>query len=486
MHSKIQKLGELENVLCNNEKVSEGVLSLFSSFQISSLLRPFDEIKEKGFKVSTIIMVLCLYRLQGLSVWAMHKSGYSQFFKGDENSIYRFMNHSFMNWRKLLLSFARQFVKITAAKGDGCRGKKCFILDDSDIEKTGSTIEFISRIFNHVIGKHVLGFKLLALGYWDGKSLIATDFSLHREKGKNGNYGLSKKERKRQFSKSRNTKTPGSKRVKELDQKKTQVAVSMIKRAVKNGLSASYVLMDTWFTHEYIISSIRSIKEGMLHIIGMCRMDNRKYLVDGKELNSKQIITRYERKKGKYSRKYKSRYITIVADYKGEKVKLFYIKYRNAKDWRLLLTTDLTLKFTGAVELYQIRWSIEVLFKECKQYLRLGECQNTDFDGQIADVTLTLITHTILTLQKRFEAYETMGELFRETQQHLLELTLWERILKVFIKMIQQLMELFNIDIDEMIEKILNQDQVSRQILIVLKTLEENEDNGEIFEKIAA
>ena len=100
----------------------------------------------------------------------------------------------------------------------------------------------------------------------------------------------------------------------------------------------------------------------------------------------------------------------------------------------MLLTTNLTLSFAEAIELYQIRWTIEVLYKECKQYLRLGGSQNTDFDGQIADATITLATHTILSLQKRFSAYETMGELFRETQQQLLELTLWERLIKVFIK----------------------------------------------------
>jgi hypothetical protein len=39
-----------------------------------------------------------------------------------------------------------------------------------------------------------LGFKLLFMLYWDGKSSIPLDFSLHREKGKNESkpYGMSK------------------------------------------------------------------------------------------------------------------------------------------------------------------------------------------------------------------------------------------------------------------------------------------------------
>ncbi|MDR0574289.1 MAG: hypothetical protein LBG96_09725 [Tannerella sp.] len=68
----------------------------------------------------------------------------------------------------------------------------------------------------------------------------------------------------------------------------------------------------------------------------------------------------------------------------------------------LLLTTDLSLSFNKAMEIYQIRWTIEVLFKECRQYLRPGKSQNTDFNPQIADTTLALATYTILSLEKRF------------------------------------------------------------------------------------
>lgn len=130
--------------------------------------------------------------------------------------------------------------------------------------------------------------------------------------------------------------------------------------------------------------------------------------------------------------------------------------------------------------------TIEVLFKECKQYLRLGGSQNTDFDGQIADATIILATHTILSLQKRFSSYETMGELFRETQQQLLELTLWERLIKVFFKMLVQMASILNIDVEEIIEKLMQSDQTSRQLLAMLKALEEFEDNDQNNNKTVA
>ncbi|MCR5068510.1 MAG: hypothetical protein K6A78_01685 [Prevotella sp.] len=52
---------------------------------------------------------------------------------------------------------------------------------------------------------------------------------------------------------------------------------------------------------------------------------------------------------------------------------------------------------------YQIRWNQEVMYREGKQYLGLGKCQSTDFDTQIADCTLSLLTYTILTLYRRQE-----------------------------------------------------------------------------------
>ncbi|MBK5263417.1 MAG: hypothetical protein JJE17_12755 [Peptostreptococcaceae bacterium] len=164
--------------------------------------------------------------------------------KIDDNTFYRLMNNQWMDWRKLLIGFAKQFVALAKANGDNAPGVTCFVLDDTDIEKTGKTMEFIGRIFNHVTKLYPLGFKLLLLAFWDGKSLVATDCSLHREKGKKKTYGMSKKELKSQFSKKRDGKSPGHKSVEELDMKKGDVAVSMLKRAVKNGFLASYILMD--------------------------------------------------------------------------------------------------------------------------------------------------------------------------------------------------------------------------------------------------
>lgn len=480
MSSKIQKLSELEEVLANNEKTDKGLVQFISTFKIKSISAEFNYLKTKGYTLSSLILMLILYRLRGIGIFAAQKTKSKLMTVCDDNTFYRIMNNPMVNWRKMLMIFAKQFIAITIEKGEKNSGTRCFVIDDTDIEKTGKTFEFIGRIFNHVSHEHIIGFKMLTLAYWDGKSLIATDFSLHREKGKKGNYGMSKKEQKKQFTKKRSEQCATKKRITEMDEKKNEVAIMMLKRAVKNGIKASYVLVDSWFTNDMFIKSVRGIKNGMMHLLGMCKIDKRKYTYNGKCLNSNQIINSHSRKKQQYSRKYKSQYFSVIADYKDEKVKLFYIKYGRSKNWTLLLSTDLQLSLVQAIELYQIRWTIEVLFKECKQYLSLGKCQNTDFDGQIADATIVLITHTILSLQKRFGVYETMGELFRETQQQFLELTLWEKILKVFIKMVRNLAGVLNIDADEILEQILQNNQNAQQIEMLIKCLDDDNCENEL------
>jgi hypothetical protein len=269
----------------------------------------------------------------------------------------------------MLLSFARQFLRCVQTNGEDNGKEKCFVLDDTDIIKTGKTIEGVSRIYSHVTHTYIFGFKLLVLCYWDGKSLIPCDFSLHRE-SREKNYGLTSKEQKKQYHQKCSSDSACSERFNELDSEKTVTGLSMIKRAVKRGFSGSYVLMDSWFTSESMLKNIRKIKKGMLHVIGMCKMDKRKFTVNGRDYNSDTLIKLNERQNSHKSKKYSSIYITVTAEYKGLPVKLFYIKYKNAQNWSLLITTDLSLSFTKAMELYQIRWSIEVMFNPTWQMCR--------------------------------------------------------------------------------------------------------------------
>ncbi|MDR1023782.1 MAG: hypothetical protein LBL94_11025, partial [Prevotellaceae bacterium] len=99
------------------------------------------------------------------------------------------------------------------------------------------------------------------------------------------------------------------------------------------------------------------------------------------------------------------------------------------------------------------------------------KAQSTDFYGQVADATLTLITYTILTLYKRFEAYETLGALFRDAQREMLEKTLCERIAVVFIKIVAALLEILSLDVEESIRRIISSKQGDSSVVILLNAI---------------
>jgi hypothetical protein len=474
-NTKIHHLSELRHVLSNNEKTSEGLVSFFVKLKFYGLCKVFDGVKTKGHSLSDTMLVLCLLQLSNLSVWAMFRSGINNLNEAGKDVYYRLKNNPLLDWRKLLLTASKRFnVLVSQASTEADNLVKCFIIDDSTIEKTGYKIEFIGKVFDHVSRRMVLGYKMLTLGYWDGKSFIGIDFSLHREKGKQANkpYGLKSKQIKNQYRKRRPESCAQIKRVKELDISKVVNAIKMIKRAVRNGFKVSYVLTDSWFMSEKLILEVRGIKSGIIHILGMCKMDKRKYLYEGKLYTAPELLKK-GKKRVKRARRFRAHYVDFVVEYKGSKVKLFFSHYSATSSWNLLLTTDLGLNYTRAIEIYQIRWAIEVFFKETKQYLGLGKTQSNDFDAHVADITLIMITHIVLSLQKRFVSYETMGILFHENQKQLLELTLWERLWGIFIELMNEIMGLIGTDVDTLIEKALRDEKTETRLIKILQLFDE-------------
>jgi hypothetical protein len=302
-----------------------------------------------------------------------------------------------------------------------------FNIDDTPDTRVGYKLENISRVFDHVARKTVYGFKILTLAFFDGVSAIPIDFTIHSEKR------LDRKKAKEQYKKEVDPKSNGGKRRKEARTSKITQAVAMIKRAVKNGFIADYVLCDAWFTSKEFIQKIRGIKDGAMHLIAGIRNDKRHYGFNEQMLNAKQIIDLLIKTGVHRCRRWNARYMEAVVNYEGVgDVKLFICRYPGQKKWRVFITTNVALGFVEMMEIYGIRWTIEVMFRESKQYLQLGTCQSQDFDAQIASTTITFILYTLLSYLKRMGSYETMGELFRLTQQDICEKNLAERLWELF------------------------------------------------------
>jgi hypothetical protein len=467
------KIDELKILFRSGEKVVDLLVDYISFFDIKSVTARFDSIKTKGYSFTNLLSVMVILPfLQMASLRALLISGYSYLSQAEKDAYYRLKNNSGVNWRRVLYSFAGKFRKIVVQKGcDQGAGPTCFVIDDSVLEKTGRKIEKIGKLWDHVSHRWVLGIKLLCLGYYDGKSFVPLDFSFHRERGKNQKrpYGLTKKELKQQYAKQRDKKSPSSTRIAEMNSSKIDNAIKMVKRAVKHGFNADYLLMDSWFTCEKIIKEVRGIKKYSIHVLGMVKMAKAKYSFNGGDHSAKQLIGLHQ-KKVKRCRKLNAHYIPVRVDYKQTPMQLFFCRYGSRGKWHLIATTDLSLDFIRAMEIYQVRWTIEVFFKECKQHLGLGKCQSNDLDAHFADTTITMIQYVMLTLRKRFDVYETKGSLFKTSQEYILELTLMHRLWGLFIEIVTQLSELFPLDMEDLMEQLFQNERINNLLGTLLRS----------------
>ena len=273
-------------------------------------------------------------------------------------------------------------------------------------------------------------------------------------------FGLTLKERNEQFKKDVVNGSFGHTRRREADKSKIDMTIEMLSRSVKHGFIPDYVLTDSWFFCFEILQKLSTLKNGAIKLVSMVKINNQKFFdcKANKELPIKMILKRYE-KESKTCKSLKAKYIKVTCKYKGIRVNLFFVKIGRTQNWHLLLTTNLTLNFIDLMKVYQIRWSIEVFYKECKQYLSLGKCKSSCFDAQIADTTVTLLQHIMLSYYKRINCQQTFSGLFEAINKEMVELDLVSRILGLIQELIEVICEMVGFDFMELQEQLFRNDQ---------------------------
>ena len=178
------------------------------------------------------------------------------------------------------------------------------------------------------------------------------------------------------------------------------------------------------------------------------------------ELSAKAIVTKLKTKKEvRYSRRYHCHYAEIEVRLGKRSVRLFFCKRGKKDAWKVLLTTDLNLRFMRAYEIYAMRWSIEVFFSDSKRLLGLANCSSRDFSAHIAHVSLVMIRYNMLASIKRTLDYETIGGLFGDMYLGVHELTVVEKIWAIIIEVVAVVAELTGADSDELTIQIIENDK---------------------------
>ena len=207
-------------------------------------------------------------------------------------------------------------------------------------------VELLSRTYDHVSHRQVKGFTNLLLAWTDGLSSVPVI---------NAVVSSSKI-----ICPERNDidkRTHGAERRKEAQEKKTILAVKLIKEALNAGIIASYVLMDSWFTEVPLISAVRKLN---LHVIGMVKLSQKRFYT----YQEKQYTLHQLRKKIKSASRHSNILGSLQVKLKtGIKAKLVYVvNYNNRKQFLVILSTDLTLSDEEIVQTYGKRFNIEQIF----------------------------------------------------------------------------------------------------------------------------
>ncbi|WP_375700516.1 transposase, partial [Lactobacillus delbrueckii] len=179
------------------------------------------------------------------------------------------------------------------------------------------------------------GFRMMTMGWTDGSSFVPIASSLLSSKNDQNVIGTTKKIDKR---------TIASKRRIMAKSKGTDVVIQLLDQALKAGLTAKYVMFDTWFSNPH---QIVQISQRGLNVIAMVKKSSKiTYEFEGKRMNVKQIFNACKKRRGR------SRYLLSVPVKVGDPAKdgaqidarIVCVRNRsNRKDWIALICTDMTI-----------------------------------------------------------------------------------------------------------------------------------------------
>ena len=237
---------------------------------------------------------------------------------------------------------------------------------------------------------------MMTMGWTDGSSFVPIASSLLSSKNDQNVIGTTKKIDKRTI-------------------KGDHVVIQLLDQALKAGLTAKYVMFDTWFSNPH---QIVQISQRGLNVIAIVKKSSKiTYEFEGKRMNVKQIFNACKKRRGR------SRYLLSVPVKVGDLAKdgaqidarIVCVRNRsNRKDWIALICTDMTID-------YGKRWDIEVFFKTCKSFLKLGtEYHGLSYDALTAHTAFVFLRYMFMSVEKQDDEDDrTIGELFSTLSQVL-------------------------------------------------------------------
>jgi SRSO17 transposase len=364
--------------------------------------------KRSGTSISDVIFGLMLWLWLTKESIGMFARDCLQDSMG-KDVLYDTMNREDLNWRKFHEQVAHKTVYTFKASG-----KKAYVVDDSVKQRFGKKMPGISSHFDHTSGRHMMGQQVLTLGLSCDEGFVPLDSELFISQTKaielhkpfeDGRSIVAK----RYLTAQRCTKP--------------EMVSAMVKRALTAGIMADYLVADAWFGSK---SMIRLTQETSLVPVLRMKKNKMKYRMNESvhgetvslELDIQALYRHCIRKNWepirgqKYQAKTLDVELNLAATQEPEewvKVRLLFVRGNagdtqtttGKHDWAVFLTTDMNLSSVDILELYSLRWAIEVYFKEAKQHLGFLKEQSNHYAAYIASIHLTAIRFCLLVIGKQ-------------------------------------------------------------------------------------
>jgi transposase, IS4 family len=363
-----------------------------------------------------------------------------------KDTVYRFLNSIHINWIRFTTWLSAQIINETITGLTSDKRVNVLIVDDSLFERSSSKkVELLAKVYDHAKKTYKYGFRLLTLGWSDGNTFLPVNGCL-----------LSTENQKNRINEAitMDKRSAGYLRRNLAQTKATAVVLELIKAAKKAMIPASYVLFDTWFCSP---SSLIAIKEMGYDIIAMAKKTSKMHYLYNGIMQPLTAIYKQNRKRRGRSRYLLSVEVSLEKDRKSIPARIVFVRNKNKrKDYLALITTDMNLNEDEIIRIYGKRWDIEVFFKVCKSYLKLGKgCNSLSYDAMTAHTAIVFTRYMMLALENRRSSdLRTMGEIFYYIQDEMSDITLiqaFHLLMQVFLDTISDKLSLTLEQLDQLL-----------------------------------
>jgi hypothetical protein len=398
--------------------------STWKSLNVNSLLRQAKFSKRSGTPVGEVVFLLMLWVwLKVDSVAMFSKDALLSFSAAKKDALYDLLNREDADWRKLQLLTAKKVLKANDKSK-----LSAFVIDDSVKMRRGKKMPGVSSHFDHLTARCVMGQQIVTLGVASDEQFVPVDNEIFISQSKEQmldykfNDGRSIAAKRYQQSK---------------QQTKPEMVCDMIARAIRAGINADYFLADAWFATKHILNM--TIEHSLVAVVRM-KKNKMKYrivvngvnhLLCAKELYKQHVKGHWQTLNNV---PYQSKSVVVELNLTSSdkepaqwvKVKLLFVRsidetkqQASKHDWALFLTTDYQLEDEKILEVYALRWGIEVYFKEAKQKLGFLKEQSRHYSAYIASIHLTGLRFCLLLFAKQEQGAARLSDVRNDFEESL-------------------------------------------------------------------